>query len=92
MPITLTEVFLKDTNKLDPSERDQLFSVILKLPQVFGQPHIHGGLGLRKLHHSGIYETRLGLGLRLVFGFEQNNLYLHRIGNHDDIQRYLKSL
>ena len=73
-------------------ERAQVFAVMLKLPPALKNPHAHSGVGLRKIHHSGIFEARIGLGLRIIFGFEPNAILFHRVGNHDDIQRYLRSL
>jgi len=53
---------------------------------------LHSGLGIRKLHRSGIWEARLGLGLRLVFAVQKEVLTLVRVGTHQDIQRYLRTL
>lgn len=92
MPILLTENFLKDANSLSDPEKGQLFSVILKLPAALKEIHSHSGLGLRKIHSSGIYEARIGLGLRLVFGYDLGKVALHRVGTHDEIRRYLKNL
>lgn len=50
------------------------------------------GLGIRKRHRSGIWEARVGLGLRLVFALEPDRLTLVRAGTHDDIRRYLREL
>jgi mRNA-degrading endonuclease YafQ of YafQ-DinJ toxin-antitoxin module len=57
-----------------------------------GDPHTHAGLGLRKLHRSGIWEARVGLGLRLVFGLQPDLLALARVGSHEDVRRFLKEL
>lgn len=92
MKIVITENFQKDVKKISPEQQSQLFSIILKLPKQLGQIHEHSGIGLRKIHASGIYEARLGLGLRMIMGFDKESLYLHRIGNHDDIRHYLKNL
>lgn len=92
MKITLTESFQRDVRGLSPLEREQLFSVILKLPQTIGEVHQHTGIGLRKIHPSGIYEARIGLGLRTAFGFDGDSVCLHRVGSHDEIRRYLKTL
>lgn len=92
MKIKLTERLQRDVRKLQSDEQAQLFSVILKIPQLLKEPRQHAGLGLRKIHRSGIYEARIGLGLRLVFGFASDTAVLHRVGNHDDIRRYIKSL
>ncbi|MBI2081935.1 MAG: hypothetical protein HYT76_00040 [Deltaproteobacteria bacterium] len=92
MQIKLTESFQRDVGSLSDEEQAQLFSVMLKVPAVLKNPHLHSGLGLRKIHRSGVFEARIGLGLRVLFGFEPNAISFHRVGNHDDIQRYLKSL
>lgn len=92
MQMTLTQTFQRDAAALPEAEKAQLFSVILKLPAAIKDVHRHTGLGLRKIHSSGIYEARIGLGLRVVFGFDQSNLFLHRVGSHDEIRRYLKGL
>ena len=92
MRLTLTEKFQKDCGTLSKSQREQLFAVMLKLPQAMRDSHRHTGVGLRKLHPSGIFEARLGLGLRLLFAYKSQEIILHRIGNHDQIKKYLKTL
>jgi hypothetical protein len=62
------------------------------LPRVLGDPHSHIGLGIRKLHGSGIWETRVGLGLRLVFAQEPGLLTLVLVGRHEDVRRFLREL
>ena len=47
---------------------------------------------IRKLHATGIWEARVGLGLRMVFTLEANQLTLVRVGSHDEIRRYLRQL
>ncbi len=92
MQILLTESFQRDISSLSQEELSQLLKVVLKIPTALKTPHTHSGLGLRKLHSSGIYEARMGLGLRIVFGIQSKMLIFHRVGNHDEVQRYLKSL
>ncbi len=92
MQIILTEAFQRDVDHLSSREREQLFSVILKLRTAIREVHRHSGLGLRKIHPSGIYEVRVGLGIRLVFGIQGNSVILHRVGKHVDVQRFLKNL
>jgi mRNA-degrading endonuclease YafQ of YafQ-DinJ toxin-antitoxin module len=92
MRIALTERFQQDVRDLAAAERSRLLDVLLALPKALGSPHVHAGLGLRKLHATGIWEARLGLGLRIVFTVEPGLLTLVRVGNHDAIQRYLKTL
>jgi mRNA-degrading endonuclease YafQ of YafQ-DinJ toxin-antitoxin module len=92
MQIGLSTGFQADVRSLGPEERSAVFEVILSLPRALGVPHTHSGLGLRKIHRSGVWEARLGLGLRLVFTLEANVLTLVRVGTHDEVRRYLRSL
>jgi mRNA-degrading endonuclease YafQ of YafQ-DinJ toxin-antitoxin module len=92
MRILLTERFQRDVRDLDDAQRRAVFDAILALPAAMGHPHVHAGLGLRKLHRSGIWEARVGLGLRLVFGLQPDLLALVRVGAHGDVRRFLKEL
>jgi mRNA-degrading endonuclease YafQ of YafQ-DinJ toxin-antitoxin module len=92
MRVALVESFQRDVGDLAAEQCAAVFDVILALPAALGDPHAHAGLGLRKLHASGIFEARVGLGLRLVFTFDAGTLTLVRVGRHDDIRRYLRSI
>lgn len=92
MRIALTERFQKGFAGLRDPDRTALFDVMLALPKALGQPHLHTGLGLRKVHPSGIWEGRVGLGLRIVFGIEAATLTLVRAGTHAEVRRYLRTL
>ena len=92
MKITLTERFQRECEDLKETQKSQVFSTLLKLPGAVRESQRHSGLGLRKIHTSGIFEARVGLGLRIVFGFERETLTLHRVGTHDEIQKYLRNL
>jgi mRNA-degrading endonuclease YafQ of YafQ-DinJ toxin-antitoxin module len=92
MRISLAERFQSDVRALTDTQRTAAFDTLLALPRALGEPHRHAGLGLRKLHASGIWEARVGLGLRLVFTRHRDTLTLVRIGTHDDVKRYLKAL
>lgn len=92
MKITLTASFERDFKKLVDKGREQVCDVVLKLPTAIGRPHLHAGIGIRKIHPSGIFEARLGLGLRLIFAVEKKGIILHRLGDHEAIRHYLKTL
>jgi len=74
-------------------EREDLIARIQEVGRQFGKPHQHKGLGIRDLS-SGIYECRSSLDLRLVFVKDASTtpptLYFDMIGNHDQVQRYLR--
>jgi mRNA-degrading endonuclease YafQ of YafQ-DinJ toxin-antitoxin module len=92
MRIALAERFQRDVASLTRDQRAAVFEAVLALPRAIGQVHLHAGLGLRKLHRSGIWEARVGLGLRLVFALEPELLTLVRAGTHDEIRRFLREL
>jgi mRNA-degrading endonuclease YafQ of YafQ-DinJ toxin-antitoxin module len=92
MRIALTERFQRDAGALSKEQRAALFETLLALPKVVGQPHRHQGVGVRKIHASGVWEARVGLGLRVVFTVEPDRLTLVRVGTHDDVRRFLREL
>ncbi len=92
MRVALTERLQRDARALAPEQRDALLDVILALPAGLADVHRHAGLGVRKLHASGIWEARVGLGVRVVFTRAEDTLTLVRAGTHDDIRRFLKTL
>ncbi len=92
MRVALTERSERAVRDLDARQRAALFEVMLSLPRALGDPHAHAGLGVRKLHASGIWEARLGLGLRVVFALEPDLLSLVYVGSHEDVRRLLREI
>lgn len=92
MKVALTERFQRDVRSLEDERRALVFEAILALPAALGEPHRHAGLGIRKLHASGIWEARVGRGLRLVFALEPGVLTLVRAASHDEVRRFLRDL
>jgi hypothetical protein len=92
LKFALTERVLRAVRDLEDSRRAAVFDAILALPGAVGDPHAHAGLGIRKLHASGIWEARVGLGLRLVFTLEHRLLTLVLVGTHEDVRRFLRDL
>ena len=92
MKIALGEAFQRDVAGLAEDQRSAVFEAMLALPRVLGDPHAHAGLGVRKLHASGIWEARVGLGLRIVFALEPGTLTLVRAGRHEEVKRFLRQL
>ena len=92
MILELTEQFQADLRSLPADDRAKLLDALLALPEAFRSPHRHSGLGLRKVHPAGIWEARIGLQLRLVLHLERNTAVLLRVGNHQEIARYLRRL
>lgn len=92
MRIALTERFQADIRSLAPPERERVFAAMLALPRALGEVHAHAGLGLRKLHRTGIWEARVGLNLRLVLALVDGSMTFVRAGTHDEVKRFLRDL
>ena len=92
MKILLMERFQRDLAGLSQQDRNRCFELMIGLPKGMGTPPGHSGLGIRKIHSSGIYEARVGLGLRVVFALRVDQAILVRVGSHEDVRKYLASL
>ncbi len=57
--------------------------------RVFGFPHLHSGLGLRRI--PPFMECRCGLDLRLVFQREGQDLVFHLCGTHNEVRAFLRN-
>ena len=79
----------KQLRALPRSERADVVLKLLELGDVFGQPHEHAGLGIRKLR-GDLFECRVGLGLRVLFRASADALIIRFIGSHDEVQKYLR--
>ena len=71
-------------------DRARVGRLIQRVQENFGSPQLHSGTGIRdpppKKSRLGVYESRIGRGLRLVFTLESPVLlYFHTIGNHDEV-------
>ena len=64
---------------------------LLELGEAFGNPHIHSGLGIRKLK-GNIFECRAGLANRFGFVDSGEQLVVSFLGNHDELRRWVRDL
>jgi hypothetical protein len=69
--------------------RAEVFAVMKAALAAYGQPHLHGGIGLRRI--PPFMECRCGLDLRLVFQREESALVFHLCGGHDEVHAFLKN-
>ena len=91
LEVKLTTRFLRAAKKLPKSDRAKVQGAIDATVAAWGHPHAHAGAGIRRLK-ANAFECRAGLQLRLIFFAEPGSLVFHNLGNHDDIQTFLKSL
>ena len=81
---------MRRLRELPRKERAECLLALCELPEAFGRPHAHGGIGIRKLGNT-LFECRAGLSLRFVFLVRPNEFYVSFLGNHDEIKALLKS-
>jgi hypothetical protein len=60
------------------------------LAESFGRPHVHSGLGIRKLSNK-LFECRGSLALRFIFQDRPTDLFVSFLGNHDENKALLRS-
>ena len=85
MRLLATPRFLKS---IPPERRADVLAGMRAAQVAFGQPHLHAGVGLRRI--PPFMECRCGLDLRLVFQRERLDLVFHFCGSHDAVARFLK--
>ena len=74
------------------SERQDIGDAINQVLESWGRPHGHSGIGIRRLTKT-IFECRVGLDDRLAFVFIATppELVFFILGNHDEIQKLIRS-
>jgi hypothetical protein len=81
-----TPRFLKS---IPATRRAEILATMKAAGVAYGQPHLHAGLGLRRI--PPFMECRCGLELRLVFQREGPALVFHLCGTHGEIASFLKN-
>jgi hypothetical protein len=84
--IQATPRFLKS---IPPARRAEVLAAMKEAAAAFGLPHLHAGLGLRRIVQ--FMECRCGLDLRLIFQRERDALVFHLCGTHDEVKAFLKN-
>jgi hypothetical protein len=87
--VRIDRAVLAAIRRQDKSARKRIGEAIAAAQDTFGDPHGHSGAGVRKLKGSW-YETRAGLGLRLIFKDCGDCLSFEFMGRHDEVRRFLK--
>ncbi len=91
MLIDLSKRFRARVREVPKSRRREIARVIDAVGDGFGTPHLHSGLGIRRLRRD-YFECRVGLQLRLVFRLRNGVIYFITAGNHDEVEAFMKSL
>lgn len=91
MQVDLSKPFRDGVRGFDKRRRREIASAIDAVSDGFGTPHLHSGLGVRRLRRN-YFECRASLQIRLIFRAERGMLHFLTLGNHDEIRKFLKTL
>jgi hypothetical protein len=80
--------FARSFKALTATEQQEVRVAQAQLSEVFGRPHFHVGIGVRRV--GNYFEFRAGLKLRVLFVIESGDAVLVTVGNHDDIRRFIR--
>lgn len=89
-PLSIDPAVLRRLKALDKNARVECLLALCELPEAFGRPHVHSGLGIRKLGHK-IFECRGNVALRFIFQDRPSELFISFLGNHDEIRALLQT-
>lgn len=70
------------------ARRDEVFHAMRATLTAFGSPHLHAGVGLRRI--PPFMECRGGLDLGLIFQRIHDALVFQFCGTHDEVKKFLR--
>ena len=88
--LSLAPQTLKRLRDLPKSERAECLLALCELIEEFGRPHVHSGLGIRKLG-GNLYECRGSLSWRFLFHERPGELFVFFLGTHDEVKALVRS-
>ncbi len=88
-PLTIDSAVLKRLRELPKHERAECLLALCDLAESFGHPHLHSGLGIRKLGDR-MFECRGNLALRFIFQNRPEALFVSFLGSHDEVRALLR--
>ena len=89
-PTLIDAVVFERLGDLPQPERANCLLALHELQDSFGRPHVHSGLGIRKLRGK-TFECRATLRLRYLFQDRSDCLYVFALVTHDEVQHRLRS-
>jgi len=87
--VRINPVLLKEIRRKPSPERQAIGRRIAEIQRVVGWPHLHKGVGLRKVRDE-YFEARFGLKKRLIFENTSDAIVFEFMGDHDQVRRFLK--
>jgi hypothetical protein len=89
-PLSIDPGVLRRLRNLPKDQRAQCLLALCELPDAFGRPHVHSGLGIRKLGEN-IFECRGNVSLRFIFQDRPSEWFVCFLGNHNEVKALLQT-
>jgi len=87
--LAIDPAVIRRLRELPKNERVECLLALCDLVEVFGLPHVHSGLGIRKLGGK-LFECWGNRDLRFIFQDRGAKLFISFLGNHDEIRTLLR--
>jgi hypothetical protein len=87
--LSIDRAVIRRLRQLPKNEKVECLLALCDLVEGFGQPHVHSGLGIRKLGNK-LFECRGNRDLRFIFQDRDGELFVSFLGNHDEIRTLLR--
>ena len=87
--LAIDPAVLRRLRGLPRNERVECLLALCDLSDGFGKPHLHSGLGIRKLGGK-LFEFRGNRDLRFIFQDRGDELFVSFLGDHDEIRTLLR--
>jgi mRNA-degrading endonuclease RelE of RelBE toxin-antitoxin system len=87
IPISAVKRFIKTWRNLSGSQKQRIGEILIALPDLMLNPHLHTGYGLRQLHGTHFHEVRWDLKWRLIFKVSEQEIVLFDVMHHDQVRR-----
>jgi hypothetical protein len=87
--LAIDPAVIRRRRELPKNERVECLLGVCELVDSFGQPHVHSGLGIRKLGGK-LFECPGNRDLRFIFQDRGSELFVSFLGNHDEIRALLR--
>ena len=89
MRIETLPAFRQAARRLNARQSAELEAALRRLPEAFGRPHVHSGLGIRRFGDG--FELRAGLKLRALFAGTPPVATFVFVGTHDEVAAFVRA-
>jgi hypothetical protein len=91
LQIDLSQPFRVAVRRFPKARRREIARAIDAARDGFGSPHLHSGLGIRRLHRN-YFECRVSRQIRLIFRADPGVLLFLTAGDHGHVRNFLKTI